>query len=78
MTKIKDFIFWLRWKLMPKELQEGTWLLIDGDGTNLNNMWRKGREKGDWFLPRITIHKYKKSFDKIRLNSFPKDWWVIK
>ena len=57
MKKLSDIIFLIRFKLMPNKFKEGSWLVMNGDFTNIGDMWRKSTKKGVWFIPRIEYHK---------------------
>lgn len=50
---MKDLIFKIRFKLMPKEFKEGSWFVVNGNFLNIGEMWVKSKKKGWWHIPRI-------------------------
>ena len=53
MKMFKDLIFKIRYWLMPNEFKHGTWLSIEGNYTNINELWIKSKKEGWWEIPKI-------------------------
>ena len=46
-------MFSIWYKLMPSEIKSGSWIMINGDMMNIDELWLKARKKGWWYIPRI-------------------------
>jgi hypothetical protein len=57
MENMKKLIFRLRWRLMPSEFKQGTWLLTSGEALNISEFWKETKTKGYWELPHIVCDK---------------------
>jgi hypothetical protein len=48
---------------MPSDLKKGSWLVVNGDFINIDELWRKSRKKDVWFIQRIE-YVFKGKYDK--------------
>ena len=65
---MKSLIFKIRYWLMPSELKSGTWLLNNGNASNMSNWWRKTKKKGYWKLPDVVYDEKGKLYFSIELE----------